>query len=272
MLEREKKELPLSVQARLLGLSRSSLYYQAAGPSAREIAIKHRIDEIYTMRPIYGSRRMSVVLERESWSISRPTVQKYMREMGIAGIAPGPNTSRPHPDHKIYPYLLRGLKIIRPNQVWGIDITYIRLLSGWMYLVAIIDLYSRFVISWELDQSLELPFVLLAVDRALEKAHPEIWNSDQGSHFTSPQYTQRLLDAHVSIAMDGRGRALDNVFIERLWRSVKYEEVYLHDYDSPRQARAGIADYFLFYNYERPHQSLDYLTPAEVYTQTLSSD
>jgi len=267
MLEREQSELPLATQAELLSLSRSSLYYQPVGPSAKEIAIKHRIDEIYTRRPIYGSRRMTAVLSREGWSISRPTVQRYMREMRIAGIAPGPNTSRPHPGHKVYPYLLRHLKVSRPNQVWGIDITYIRLRAGWMYLVAILDWFSRFVISWELDQTLEMPFVLRSVERALEKAHPEIWNSDQGSHFTSPQYTQLLLDANVKISMDGRGRALDNVFTERLWRSVKYEEVYLYDYANPRQARFGIGDYFAFYNHERPHQSLDYLTPAEVYAQ-----
>lgn len=267
MLEREQSELPMATQAELLNLSRSSLYYQPVGPSAKEIAIKHRIDEIYTRRPIYGSRRMTAILCREGWTISRPRVQSYMREMRIAGIAPGPNTSRPHPDHKVYPYLLRHLKIFRPNQVWGIDITYIRLRAGWMYLVAVLDWFSRFVISWELDQTLEMPFVIRSVEQALEKTQPEIWNSDQGSHFTSPQYTQRLLDADIKISMDGRGRALDNVFTERLWRSVKYEEVYLHDYANPRQARFGIADYFTFYNYERPHQSLDYLTPAAVYAQ-----
>lgn len=267
MLEREQSELSLTAQAELLSLSRSSLYYQPVGPSAKEIAIKHRIDEIYTRRPIYGSRRMTAVLCGEGWTISRPTVQNYMREMCIAGIAPGPNTSRPHPEHQVYPYLLRHLKIARPNQVWGIDITYIRLRAGWMYLVAVLDWFSRFVISWELDQTLEMPFVIRTVECALEKAQPEIWNSDQGNHFTSPQYTQRLLDRNIKISMDGRGRALDNVFTERLWRSVKYEEVYLHDYASPRQARLGIADYFTFYNYERPHQSLDYRTPATVYAQ-----
>jgi putative transposase len=267
LLERKSAELPLVVQAKLLGLCRSSLYYEPVGPSAREIAIKHRIDEVYTQHPIYGSRRMTAVLVREGWSVSRPTVQSYMREMGLAGVAPGPNTSHPSAEHKVYPYLLRNLEISRPNQVWGIDITYIRLRAGWMFLVAILDWFSRFVIAWELDQTLESTFVLQAVDRALALARPEIWNSDQGSHFTSPKYTQRLLDAQVHISMDGRGRALDNVFTERLWRSVKYEEVYLKDYDSPREARQGIGNYLTFYNYERPHQSLDYLTPAEVYSQ-----
>lgn len=267
LLERGSAELPLVVQTELLSLCRSSLYYEPVGPSAREIAIKHRIDELYTKHPIYGSRRMTAVLGREGWLVSRPTVQGYMREMGLAGVAPGPNTSRPSPEHKVYPYLLRNLEISRPNQVWGIDITYIRLRAGWMFLVAILDWFSRFVVDWELDQTLESTFVLQAVDRTLALARPEIWNSDQGSHFTSPKYTQRLLDAQIQISMDGRGRALDNVFTERLWRSVKYEEVYLNDYASPREARQGIGNYLIFYNYERPHQSLDYLTPAEVYSQ-----
>lgn len=267
MLERPAYELPLATQAELLGLSRASLYYQPVGPSAKEIALKHRIDEIYTAHPIYGSRRMAAVLGREGWSISRPTVQVYMREMDIAGIAPGPNTSQASPEHKVFPYLLRHLDICRPNQVWGIDITYIRLYAGWMYLVAILDWFSRFVVSWELDQTLELPFVLHAVDHALQVTRPEIWNSDQGSHFTSPQYTQRLLEAQVQISMDGRGRAMDNVFTERLWRSLKYEEVYLNEYATPREARQGINRYLTFYNYERPHQSLDYRTPAEVYSR-----
>jgi putative transposase len=267
LLERQEAKLPLVIQAELLGLCRSSLYYEPVGPSAKEIASKRRIDEIYTQHPIYGSRRMTAVLVREGWSISRPTVQTYMREMGIAGIAPGPNTSQPSPVHKTYPYLLRHLEISRPNQVWGIDITYIRLRAGWMFLVAILDWFSRFVVGWELDQTLESSFVLQAVDGALTKARPEIWNSDQGSHFTSPKYIQRLLHAQVQISMDGRGRAIDNVFTERLWRSVKYEEVYLKDYDSPREARQGIDNYLIFYNNERPHQSLDYLTPAQVYSQ-----
>jgi putative transposase len=267
MLERDHAELPLAKQAELLGLSRSSLYYVPVGPSAKEIAIKHRIDELYTKYPFYGSRRMTAVLCREGCAISRPTVQSYMREMGIAGIAPGPHTSQPSPEHKVYPYLLRHLDICRPNQVWGIDITYIRLRAGWMYLVAVMDWYSRFTLSWALDQSLEMAFVLQAVDAALAIARPEIWNSDQGSHFTSPRYTQKLLDADIQISMDGQGRAIDNVFTERLWRSLKYEEVYLKDYASPREARQGINQYLTFYNCERPHQALNYRTPAEVYSQ-----
>jgi putative transposase len=192
-------------------------------------------------------------------------VQRHMREMGIAGIAPGPNLSKPSPEHPIYPYLLRNVTSSCPNHIWGIDITYIRLQKGWMYLVAILDWYSRYVVSWQLDDSLEIEFVLMAVDEALAQAKPAIWNSDQGSHFTSPQYTQRLLEAGIQISMDGKGRALDNIFSERFWRSVKYEEVYLHEYTTPRDALQGLGCYFEFYNQRRLHQSLGYRTPAEVY-------
>jgi putative transposase len=264
LIETGHAELTLKEQAELLDLNRSGLYYQPVGPSAAEIAAKHRIDEIYTAHPYYGSRRITVVLNQEM-PISRPTVQRYMREMRIMGISPGPNLSKRNLEHKVYPYLLRGLVIERPNQVWGIDITYIRLSGGWMYLVAVLDWFSRYVLSWELDQTLEMPFVLQAVDCALSQATPLIWNSDQGSHFTSPQYTDRLLAANVQISMDGKGRALDNIRTERLWRTIKYEEVYLKAYASPRQARQELAQYLTFYNHERPHQSLDYLTPAQVY-------
>jgi putative transposase len=267
LLEPDHAQLALKAQAGLLGLNRSGLYYRPVGPTEAEIATKHRIDEIYTAHPYYGSRRMTVVLSKET-PISRPTVQRYMREMGIAGIAPGPNLSQRNLEHKIYPYLLRGLKIQRPNQVWGIDITYIRLTGGWMYLVAVLDWYSRYVISWELDQTLEMPFVLRAVDNALALATPEIWNSDQGSHFTSPQYTEKLLAAQARISMDGKGRALDNILTERLWRTVKYEEVYLKAYASPREARQSLTHYLNFYNQERPHQSLNYWTPAQVFSRS----
>ena len=193
-----------------------------------------------------------------------------MREMGIAGISPGPNLSKRSLEHKIYPYLLRGLEISRPNQVWGIDITYIRLLGGWMYLVAILDWFSRYVVGWELDQTLEISFVLQVVDRDLLQARPVILNSDQGSHFTSSRYVEKLLAAGVQISMDGKGRARDNIFTERLWRTIKYEEVYLNEYVSPRQARHGIEQYLAFYNHERPHQSLGYQPPAQVYMQTVA--
>jgi putative transposase len=262
-------ELSLKQQAELLGISRSSLYYQPLPASAEEIAIKHRLDELYTKYPFYGSRKMTVLL-KSKWHINRKRVQRYMREMGLVAIFPGPKLSQPTPGHKIYPYLLRQVTASYPNHIWGIDITYIRLQKGWMYLVAILDWYSRFVISWALDQTLEMPFVLDAVDRALQQARPEIINSDQGSHFTSPHYLDRFLAAGSQISMDGRGRAMDNIFTERLWRSVKYEEVYLNDYVTPRQARQGLTDYFQLYNYERPHQTLDYLTPADLYLSKIN--
>ena len=257
--------MPLSVQAELLSLSRSSLYYQPVIPSAEEVALKHRIDAIYTDYPFYGSRRISAQLRREGRPINRKAVQRHMREMGIVGIYPGPNLSQRNPAHPVYPYLLRQVTAAYPNHVWGIDITYIRLQTHWLYLVAILDWFSRYVVSWQLDDTLDIDFVLVAVDRALATHRPTIWNSDQGGHFTSPQYTQRLLAANIQISMDGKGRALDNIFTERLWRTVKYEEVYLHDYQTPKQAHAGLTTYFDFYNYRRPHQSLAYLTPAEVF-------
>ena len=261
--------LPLTIQAELLSVSRSSLYYQSVQPSAEEVAIKHRIDEIYTEFPFYGSRRITVQLRREGREINRKTVQRHMREMGIHGIAPGPNLSKRNQAHAIYPYLLRNVRASFPNHIWGIDITYIRLHQGWMYLVAILDWYSRYVVAWQLDDSLTLDFVLTAVDHALAQHRPQIWNSDQGSHFTSAQYIQRLLNADVQISMDGKGRALDNIFTERLWRTIKYEEVYFHDYFSPKEARQRLATYLLFYNQRRPHQSLGYLTPSELYFKNL---
>jgi putative transposase len=253
------------VQADLLGISRSSLYYRPRRPTAEEVALKHRIDAIYTQYPFYGSRRITAQLRREGTEVNRKAVQRHMREMGIAGIHPGPNLSRRAHGEQVYPYLLRGLNCTHPNQVWGIDVTYIPLQAGWMYLVAVLDWFSRYVVSWELDDTLQLPFVLAAVQRALARATPEIWNSDQGSHFTSPQYRALLLAAGVQISMDGKGRALDNVFVERLWRSVKWEEVYPNAYATPREARAGLWRYLTFYNDERPHQALNYQTSAEVY-------
>jgi putative transposase len=230
------------------------------------VALKHRIDAIYTQYPFYGSRRITAQLRREGQEVNRKAVQRHMREMGIAGIGPGPNLSRRKQGELVYPYLLRDLICSYPNQVWGIDVTYIRLRTNLMYLVAVLDWFSRYVISWELDDTLQVPFVLSAVKRALAQATPVIWNSDQGSHFTSPQYRDLLLAADVQISMDGKGRALDNIFVERLRRSVKYEEVYPNDYASPREARAELTKYFAFYNHERPHQALNYQTPAEVYS------
>lgn len=265
LVERASAELSLSTQAQLLSVSRSSLYYRPVPPSAEEIALKHRIDAIYTESPFYGSRRVTAQLRREGVLVNRKAVQRHMREMGLEAIGPGPAGSKRQPGQQIYPYLLRNLAITRPNQVWGIDITYIRLRHGWMYLVAMLDWYSRYVVSWELDQTLEIDFVLAAVQRALKVAQPSIVNSDQGSHFTSGQYLSLLQAAGTQISMDGKGRALDNIFTERLWRTVKYENVYLQDYSCPREAHVGIGAYLEFYNQRRPHQSLDYRTPAEVY-------
>jgi putative transposase len=241
------------------------LYYQPVPPSAAELAIKRDIDELYTEHPFYGSRKIAAVL-----GLNRKLVQRHMREMGIAGIVPGPNTSKAAAEHRVFPYLLRHITASYPNHIWGIDITYIRLLVGWMYLVAVLDWFSRYVLAWALSDTLELPFVLTCAQAALVQARPEIWNSDQGSHFTSPQYTELLLSQSIQISMDGRGRCRDNIFTERLWRTVKYEEVYLTEYANPREAHHGLGRYFPFYNNERPHQALGYLTPAAVYFRSAS--
>jgi len=221
LIEPDKAELSLSRQSELLGISRSSLYYRPAEPSEREIKLKHRIDEIYTVYPFYGYRRVHQQLIREGHKLNRKTVQRYMREMGLEAIYPSPNLSKREHQHRVYPYLLRNLSITRTCQVFGTDITYIRLKQGWLYLVAIIDWYSRYVVNWELSDTLEIDFVLKAVKRALAQAKPEIFNSDQGSHFTSPKYIGLVKGAGVRVSMDGRGRAFDNIFTERLWRSLK---------------------------------------------------
>jgi putative transposase len=265
LVEYHADALPLTIQAELLSISRQSLYYQPVPPPPHEVAIKHRIDELYTAHPFYGSRKLTVLLSEDFAPINRKRVQRYMREMGIAGISPGPNLSKRALAHRVYPYLLRGVRAQAPNHIWGCDITYIRLRNGWLYLVGVLDWFSRYVVSWALDDRLEMPFVLDAVSQALGTATPQIWNTDQGSQFTSPQLTSQIEAAGVQISMDGRGRALDNIFTERLWRSVKYEEVYLADYGSPREARVGVARYLTFYNTERPHQALNYRRPAELY-------
>ncbi len=270
MVERAEAEAPLTVQADLLGVSRVSLSYHPAAPSPEVVALKHRIDEIYTAYPFsfYGSRRVAATRRREEQDVNRKAVQRHMREMGIAGLSPGPQTSRPHPMHPVYPYLLRQVTANRPNHVWGIDITDIRLQAGWLYLVAVLDWHARYVVAWALDQTLALGFVLEAVDQAREVGCPTSWNSDQGSHFTSPQYLDRLDARGIQISMDGKGRALDNIFTARLWRTVTYEEVYLRSYGTPREARQSLAHYRQFYNHERPHQALGYRTPAEAYLNT----
>ena len=226
----------------------------------------HLIDEIYTHCPFYGSRRITAQLNRdhdEQWN--RKRVQRLMRIMGIRGVAPGPDTSKLHPENKIYPYLLRGMVINRVNQVWSTDITYIPVAKGFMYLVAVIDWHSRYVLSWRLSNTLDTSFCIDALEQALNAGAPTIFNTDQCAQFTSHAFTKVLLDNNIKISMDGRGRALDNIFVERLWRTVKYENIYMNDYQTVPELRNGLKRYFEFYNQKRLHQSLDYQTPAEVH-------
>lgn len=226
----------------------------------------HLIDEIYTRCPFYGSRRITAQLNRDNnqqWN--RKRIQRLMRIMGIRGVAPGPDTSKSHPENKIYPYLLRGVVIDRVNQVWSTDITYIPVAKGFMYLVAVIDWYSRYVLSWHLSNTLDTGFCVDALEQALSEGAPMIFNTDQGVQFTSQAFTKVLLDKDIKISMDGRGRALDNIFVERLWRTVKYENIYMNDYQSVVELKSGLVQYFEFYNQKRLHQSLDYQTPAEVH-------
>ena len=258
-------EYDLQKQAELLSLNRSGLYYVPVAVSSAELALKNKIDELHTAYPFYGSRKIAAAL-----GINRKVAQRHMREMGIEAIYPGPNLSRRRAQAAIYPYLLRKLTIDAPDVAWGIDITYIRLRRSWMYLVAVMDLFSRFVLAWQMDDTLEMPFVMAAVNAALEIATPKVWNSDQGSHFTSPVYLERLTAAGVQISMDSKGRATDNIFVERLWRSLKYEEVYLKEYPTPKEARQGVGNYIDFYDYRRIHQALDYRTPAALYFESKS--
>jgi putative transposase len=223
------------------------------------------LDEQYTRTPFYGVRRMRESLVQEGYQVNPKRVRRLLRQMGLEAIYAKPRLSVPAPGRRIYPYRLRGLPIVRPNQVWGADITYIRMRRGFAYLVAIMDWFSRYVLSWELSVTLDMSFCVAALEWALKTARPEIFNSDQGSQFTSEQFTQVLLDHDVEISMDGRGRAMDNIFVERLWRTVKYEEVYLRDYEDVPETVTSIRNYFRFYNHERIHQSLGYRTPAAVY-------
>jgi len=252
-------------QCELIGLPRSTWYYEPQRETAENLRLMRLLDEQYTRTPFYGSRRMVIALGGQGCNVNRKRVQRLMQKMGIEAIYPRPRLSDPAPGHRVYPYRLRGLAITRPNQVWSTDITYIRLRSGFVYLVAILDWFSRYVVEWEISITLDTSFCLSALDRALQKAKPEIFNSDQGAQFTSEEFTGRLESAGIVISVDGRGRALDNVFTERLWRSVKYEEVYLKDYAGVPDTIANLKTYFRFYNFDRPHQSLDDQTPASVY-------
>jgi putative transposase len=225
-----------------------------------------RINAIYTDHPFYGSRKLTAALRREGYPVNRKRVRRLMRAMGLVSVAPKPNTSQPHPQQAVYPYLLRGVVIERPNQVWSTDITYLRIERGWAYLVALIDWHSRYVLAWRLSNTMDTTFCVEALTEALEQhGTPEIFNTDQGSQFTSAAFIEVLNHHHIRISMDGKGRALDNIFIERLWRSLKYEEVYLKHYQSLREAQTELSVYFRFYNTDRPHQSLDDRTPEQVY-------
>ncbi len=254
--------LSIARQCRLAELARSSWYYHPIGETAENLALMRQIDQQYMETPFYGSRKLAAVLE-----VNRKRVQRLMRRMGLEAIYPKRRTTWPGAGHKIYPYLLRNVAVSRPDQVWSTDITYLPLRQGFLYLVAILDWFSRYVLAWRLSNTLTGTFCLEALDEALSAGRPEIFNSDQGSQFTAAAFTERLERAGVAISMDGRGRALDNVFVERLWRSVKYEEVYLKDYADGWEAEASLARYFRFYCDVRLHQALDYRTPVNVYQQ-----
>jgi len=259
-------------QCVLSGVSRATVYAQQKPRSVDEsdLLLCRLIDEEFTRHPFYGSRKMVVFLRVTGHPVNRKRVQRLMRQIGLAAIAPGPNTSRPHPEHKVFPYLLRGVPVVRPGQVWSVDITYIRLPRGFAYLVAIIDWYSRRVLSWRISNSMEAVFCVDCLEDALRHhGKPEIFNSDQGSQFTSTAFTEVLKREGVVISMDGRGRAFDNIFVERLWRSVKHEDVYLKGYASMGELMVGLTEYFVFYNGERPHQSLANNTPDAVYRSAI---
>jgi putative transposase len=264
-IEPEHPFISIQRQCELIGVSRSSYYYRHQGESLENIRLMHTMDETFTRYPFYGVERMTASLCRQGTQVNVKRIRRLMRKMGLEAVYPKPKLSQRHPEHRVYPYLLRDVNVVRPNQVWSTDITYIRLVSGFVYLMAIMDWFSRYVISWELSNSLETEFCLIALDRALRQAKPDIFNSDQGCQFTSLAFTDKLTQAGVLISMDGRGRVFDNIFSERLWRSVKFEKVYLNDWHQVNEAERGLDEYFMFYNEERPHQSLARQTPADVY-------
>lgn len=265
MIDREY-DLPMTRQCQLLGLNRSMVYYQPKRASEADLLLMRRIDEMHMQRPFYGSRRIRDWLQDEGHDINRKRVQRLMRQMGIMALYPKTNTSRPGKGHKIYPYLLRGLTIDRPNQVWATDISYIPMAKGFVYVVAIMDWYSRRVLAWRVSNSMDADFCVEALEEAISRyGAPGIFNTDQGAQFTSEAFTGALKAAGIQISMDGKGRWVDNVFVERLWRSLKYEEVYLKAYESVTEARQGIGTYFQFYNAERKHQGLNRKTPEQMY-------
>jgi putative transposase len=265
LIEPGHPHVSLRRQCALLDLARSSLYREPIGESTDNLYLMRLLDAQYTATPFYGSRRMTAWLRSQGYAVNRKRVTRLMRQMGIEAIYTKPQLSQAAEGHVIYPYLLRGVKIERVNHVWSTDITYIRLQQGFIYLVAVIDWWSRYVLSWAVSITLDSAFCLEALETALRRGRPEIFNTDQGAQFTSRAFTERLRQGGVQISMDGRGRALDNVFVERLWRTVKYEEVYLREYNTVREAQQGLGRYFGFYNDERLHQALGYRTPATVY-------
>jgi putative transposase len=265
MIDRKHK-LPLTRQAKALGISRGSLYYKPRPVSDADLALMHRMDKLHLLYPFAGSRMLQGLLLGEGYKAGRLHVRTLMKRMGIEAIYRRPNTSKPAPGHKIYPYLLRKLTIDRPNQVWAMDITYIPMKRGFVYLAAVVDWFSRRVLSWRLSITLEVDFCIEALEEALARhGKPEIFNTDQGSQFTSTAFTDVLKDAGIAISMDGKGAWRDNVFVERLWRTIKYEEIYLHAYENVPEARAAIGRYLTFYNSKRPHSSLDRMTPDQAY-------
>ncbi|ATR79643.1 IS3 family transposase [Moraxella osloensis] len=273
LLEPNSKEFSTRKQCELLGINRSSLYYQPKPISELDITLMNLLDKQYTKAPFYGVKRMTVYVRQLGYNVNHKRVRRLLRQMGLDAIYQRPNTSKPNPEHQVYPYLLRNVPITRCNQVWSTDITYIRLSKGFVYLMAVIDWYSRYVLDWSLSTTLEADFCIDTVGKLLHNGlRCEIFNTDQGSQFTTPRFTMPLIDSGIAVSMDGRGRALDNIFVERLWRSVKYECVYLRQFDTVSQARVGLKEYFEFYNHERLHQSLDYHTPAQVYLNNSSDN
>lgn len=269
IIDQTHTTISIARQTELLDISRASVYYHPK-VNQQDISIMHRIDEIYTKRPFYGSRRMKVALEDDEVHICRDHVRRLMRLMGLEAIYPKKYKGLSDPDaqRKKYPYLLNGITASYPNHIWGTDITYVRLESGFCYLVALLDWFSRYVIAWQLSETLEIEFCIENLTRGLLTGIPDIHNSDQGSHFTSPRYTDLLTAQDIQISMDGRGRCMDNIFTERLWRTVKYEDILLKSYRNLEEARSGLGEYFTFYNTERKHQSLEYRTPAQIYFQS----
>lgn len=270
LVRRDHPELSLVRQCALLDISRSSLYYRPAQASAKDLALMALMDQQYLKTPFYGCRRMAAWLRSQGYQVNRKRVRRLMQLMGLEAIYRRPNTSKPAPEHRVYPYLLRGLAINRVDQVWAADITYIPLARGFLYLVAIMDWYSRYVLAWRLSNTMDVDFCVVALEEALSQGRPEIFNTDQGSQFTSEAFTGLLLEHGIQVSMDGKGRCMDNVFVERLWRSIKYEEVYLKAYQNGSEARAGIGEYLHLYNHERPHQALGYQTPRQVFEKGLT--